>query len=73
MDSGLPTNLRLASGAVPFSLPSMKFALAILVYLLMGLLLVAGMLMAMNGSLWLLITAALAYLVAFARIGCATH
>jgi len=51
----------------------MKFALAILVYLLMGILLVAGMLMAMKGSLWLLITAALAYLVAFARIGCATH
>ena len=51
----------------------MKFALAILVYLLMGLLLVAGMLMAMKGSLWLLITAALVYLIAFARIGCAAH
>jgi hypothetical protein len=51
----------------------MKFALAILVYLLMGLMLVAGMLMAMKGSLWLLITALLVYVVAFARIGCATH
>jgi hypothetical protein len=51
----------------------MRFAFALLVYLLMGLLLVWGILLAVKGSFWLLIAAALAYLVALARIGCITH
>jgi hypothetical protein len=51
----------------------MKFALAILVYALIGLVLCAGILLLLAGKPWLLIVAVLAYLVAFGRIGCITH
>lgn len=51
----------------------MKFALALLVYLLMGLVLGAGILLLMAGKPWFLIAAALVYVVAFGRIGCLTH
>lgn len=51
----------------------MKFALAILVYVLVGLVLGAGILLLMAGKPWLLIAAVLAYVVAFGRIGCMTH
>ena len=48
----------------------MKFLLAILAYLLLGLILGWGILLAVKGSLWLLIASFLAYAVAFAKIGC---
>lgn len=51
----------------------MRFALAMLVHLLMGLMLVWGILLAVKESFWLLIAVALAYLIALARIGCVTH
>jgi len=51
----------------------MKFALAILVYLSVGLVLGAGILLLLAGKPWLLLLAVLAYVVAFGRIGCMTH
>jgi hypothetical protein len=51
----------------------MKFALAILVYLLIGLVLSAGILLLLAGKPWPLILALLAYIVAFSRLGCMTH
>lgn len=51
----------------------MKFALAILVYLLVGLILSAGILLLLAGKPWLLIIGLLAYVVAFGKIGCMTH
>ena len=51
----------------------MKFALAILVYLLIGMVLSAGILLLLAGKPWLLLLAVLAYVVAFGRIGCMTH
>jgi hypothetical protein len=51
----------------------MKFALAILVYVLMGLILSAGILLLLAGKPWLFIVALLAYVFAFGKIGCLTH
>ncbi len=51
----------------------MKLALAVLVYVLMGLVLSAGVLLLLAGKPWLLIIALLAYVVAFGKIGCMTH
>jgi len=51
----------------------MRFALAIVVYVLMGLALCAGILLLLAGKPWLFIAAVLAYVVAFGRIGCMTH
>lgn len=51
----------------------MKFALAILVYALMGLVLCASILLLLKGEPWLFIAALLVYIVAFGRIGCMTH
>ncbi len=51
----------------------MKLFLSIAVYLIIGALLGWGMLLLMKGSPIFLIVAALAYLVAFAKIGCSTH
>jgi hypothetical protein len=51
----------------------MKFALAILVYVLIGVVLGAGILLTVAGKPWFLIAAVIAYVVAFARIGCMTH
>lgn len=48
----------------------MKFLAAIAAYLLMALVLGWGILLAVNGSFWLLAAGVLAYVVAFARIGC---
>lgn len=48
----------------------MKLALAILVYLIMGLVLGWGLLLAVRGNWWLLIAGVLAYTLAFARLGC---
>jgi len=51
----------------------MKFASAILVYLLMGVALAAGVVLLLAGKPWFFIAALVIYVVAFARIGCLTH
>lgn len=51
----------------------MKFVMAIVVQLLLGLFLMWGMIQAVGGSYWLLIAGSLAYLVVFARAGCTAH
>jgi len=48
----------------------MKFLLAILAYLLIGLVLGWGILLAVHGNPWLLIAGFLAYVVAFGKLGC---
>jgi F0F1-type ATP synthase assembly protein I len=48
----------------------MKFLLAIVAYLVIGLLLGWGILLAVKGQPWLLIVGFLAYAVAFAKLGC---
>ena len=49
---------------------AMKFVAAIAVYLLMGLVLGWGILLAMKGSLWFLIAGLVVYVLAFAKLGC---
>ena len=51
----------------------MKLALAVLVYVLMGVVLGAGILLTVAGKPWFLIAAIIAYVVAFGKIGCMTH
>ena len=51
----------------------MKLFLAVLVYLLIGVVLGWGLLLMMAGKPWLLIAAFLVYVVAFAKFGCASH
>ena len=48
----------------------MKFMLAIITYLVIGLVLSWGILQAVKGEPWLLIIGFLAYVLAFARLGC---
>src|SRR5438093_109057 len=50
--------------------PDMKFVMAVVAYLVIGFVLGWGILLAVKGHLWLLIVGALAYVVAFGRIGC---
>ena len=51
----------------------MKLFLSIAVYLIIGALLGWGILLMMAGKPIFLVVAFLAYLVAFAKIGCLTH
>jgi hypothetical protein len=51
----------------------MKFLLAMLVWLIMGVLIGAGILMAVKGSIWLLVLSLLGFVVLVARIGCLSH
>jgi len=51
----------------------MKFALAILVYLIIALILGGGILMLLAGKPWLLIIGAVSFIVAFGKIGCKSH
>jgi hypothetical protein len=48
----------------------MKLALAALIYLVLALVLCAGVVLMAAGKPWLLIIAFLLYTVAFAKIGC---
>jgi hypothetical protein len=48
----------------------MKFCWTILAYLLIASLLCWGILLAVRGEPWLLIVGSLAYVIAFARLGC---
>lgn len=52
---------------------AMKFALAILVFVLFGLAIGGGILMMIAGSPWLFILALLAFLGTFAKYGCASQ
>ena len=51
----------------------MKLAMAVLVYVVMGLVLSWGVLLLLAGKPWLLIIALVAYIVAFGKIGCTSH
>jgi hypothetical protein len=51
----------------------MKLFYACLVYALMGAVIGCGVVAAVKGSVWFLIVAFLAYLIAFAKIGCLHH
>lgn len=48
----------------------MNFLLAVVAYLIIGLVLGIGMVLVMKGSPWLLIAGLIAYVVAFGKIGC---
>jgi hypothetical protein len=48
----------------------MKFLLAVIVYLVMGLILGLGILLAFKGNFWLLVVGSLAYSVLFSKYGC---
>jgi hypothetical protein len=48
----------------------MKFVMAILAYLAIGAVLGLGILLTVKGNPWLLIIGLLAYVVAFAKLGC---
>jgi hypothetical protein len=48
----------------------MKFAMAILFYLIVAFILALGILMMMHGEPWLLIVGAVGFVVAFGKIGC---
>ena len=48
----------------------MKFLLAIIAYLVLGLVLGVGILLTVKGQPWLLIVGVLIYVLAFARFGC---
>lgn len=49
----------------------MKFFLAVAVYVAMAFVLGLGIYLAVHGQVWLLILSGIAYLLAFARFGCA--
>lgn len=48
----------------------MNFLASMVVYLLIGLALGWGILLAMKGSLWFLVAGLVVYILAFAKIGC---
>ena len=52
------------------SIPRMKFLSATLAYLVIGLILGWGILLATQGHLWLLVSGGLAYVLLFAFHGC---
>jgi len=54
----------------PIILAAMKFALAIIAYLIIGLVLGWGILSAVKGNFWILAVGFLAYVIAFGRMGC---
>jgi hypothetical protein len=51
----------------------MKLTLAIAVWLIMGAILGAGLLQAVNGSPWLLLAGILGFIIAVGKIGCSAH
>ena len=51
----------------------MKLIGAIGAYVVIGLVLMWGIILAVGGNYWLLGVSALLYTIAFARIGCSTH
>ena len=77
MRSGKPDHYQFPKGLEPGrgigSLPGMKLFLSIATYLGLGLLLAAGILMAVKGSFWLLVAGVVLYLVLVAKYGCLSH
>jgi hypothetical protein len=57
----------------PLTISVMKFALAILVYLLMAAILGAGILLVVLGKPLFLIIVFIVYVVAFGKLGCMAH
>lgn len=53
--------------------PGMNFILAALAYIIMGLVLAAGILLMVKGSPWLLILGFLGYVALFSKYGCLHH
>jgi len=51
----------------------MKFLLAIVVWLIMAAVIGSGVVMAAQGSVWLLVVSVLAFIVMVGKIGCATE
>jgi hypothetical protein len=51
----------------------MNFALAILVYLVMAVVIGGGVLLLVAGKPWLFIIGILAFVVAFGKLGCKSH
>jgi hypothetical protein len=51
----------------------MKFLFVMAIWMLMAAVLVGGVVMAVNGSLWLLGLGFLAFVLALGKIGCLSH
>jgi hypothetical protein len=51
----------------------MKFILALLVWIAMAAALVKGLLMAVNGSVWLLLVGLIGFIVLVGKFGCLSH
>jgi hypothetical protein len=51
----------------------MKLFLAFATWIIMGVILGAGLLLAVKGSPWLLLIGMLGFVIAVGKIGCATH
>jgi len=51
----------------------MKLIYAFAVWLIMGALIGSGLLMAVNGSPWLLLASVLGFIIAVGKIGCLSH
>jgi len=51
----------------------MNFFAVVFVWLLLAAILVAGIVLAAKGSLWLLVAGMVAFIAAFAKYGCASH
>ena len=67
----VPTRgLKLALLAVVAILRAMKFFAAIAVYLLLGVALGWGLLLAVKGSLWFLVAGLVVYVLLLAKLGC---
>ena len=54
----------------PANLRAMKFVSAVVVYLILGVVLSAGILMLVKGSAWLFAAGVIGYLVLFSKFGC---
>jgi len=67
------TNLSLESRPKTSSIGAMKLLCAFAVWIGMGAIIGAGILMAVKGSLWLLIASLIVFVIAVGKIGCATH
>jgi hypothetical protein len=52
---------------------AMKLIYAFAVWLIMGALIGSGLLMAVNGSPWLLLASVLGFIIAVGKIGCLSH
>lgn len=60
-------------GSGPVQSVGMNFILALLAWVVMAVILTAGILLAIKGNLWLLGLGLAAFIVAVGKIGCATH